>query len=111
MPVGIFLSRIEGTRGQVWIPSLGVLVGEMDRPVLLRRRGENVPPNSGQYDLHAAFRVGFNAHLFADDEFRKEYTVWVGKRPLKVTVDEQSNILLVDRNLRIEGVHAEWDEE
>jgi hypothetical protein len=57
-------------------------VATLDRPRLLRRRGDNGPVE-GQFDLHAAFRY-VNLHLLKDGDFEKEITVYIGKRPLKV---------------------------
>lgn len=106
MPEGLFVSRIAATRGEVWIPSLGVLVARMEHPVLLRRR-EVADPELGLFDLHAAVSY-FNLDLWQDRDFTKTITLWIGKKPLKVTDFDLTRVVLVERNLRIEGVNATW---
>lgn len=106
MPEGIFVSKIEGTRGEIRIPELGVLVAEMKRPVLMRRRGEDNGQDTGQFDLHAAVSY-WNQHLWADEDWEKEFTVFVGKRPLKVTVLPTTKVTKVEQSLRMEGVKVE----
>lgn len=105
MPEALYVSRIEGSRGEIWIRSLGVLVGRLDRPVLYRRRGDDTP-KVGQFDLHAAVSY-LNGPLFEDEDFRKEITVFVGKRPLKVKLTDSSKIERVEQSLRITEVEAE----
>jgi hypothetical protein len=108
LPDGIafpFTSRIEGTRGEIWIPSIGVLVAEMKRPVLLRRRGDT-GPNEGQFDLHAAVSY-FNDALWTDKDFEKEFTVYVGKQPLKVEILPTTKVIKADQSLRMEGVKVQ----
>jgi hypothetical protein len=108
MPPGIHLNRLEGTRGEIRIPSLGVVVARMTRPVLLRRR-EVASPELGQFDLHAAVSY-FNKHLWEDADFRKETVLYIGKRPLKVNFLARSSLLAVPGSLRMEGVELEWQE-
>lgn len=103
---GIYIPRIQATKGEVWITALSVLVGRLERPVLLRRR-EETDPELGRYDLHAAVSY-FLADLYEDDDFQKDITLWIGKRPLKVIVLGKSETLIVPGSLRIEGVNAEW---
>ena len=108
MPEGIFLSRIEGTRAELWIPSLSILVVRSERPTLTRRHGDNTP-TVGQFDLHAVYSF-LNENLFHDEDFAKEWTFWLGKKPMRLTLLEGSKIDLVTaaRTLRIEGVDAQW---
>jgi hypothetical protein len=108
MPSGIHLNRIEGSRGEIRIPSLGVVVARMTRPVLLRRR-EVASPELGRFDLHAAVSY-FNQHLWDDQDFRKETVLYLGKRPLKVNFLASSKMLVVPGSLRMEGVEPEWQE-
>lgn len=105
MPEGLFLSRIQGTRGEIRIPSLGVLVAEMKTPLLLRRRGDN-GPDAGQFDLHAAVSYWSQA-LWDDGDWDKEFTVFIGKRPLKVLVLPTTKVTKQDQQLRMEGVKVE----
>lgn len=109
MPPGIFVTRFEWTRGEIRIPSLGIVVSRLDRPVLLRRR-EVASPELGRFDLHAAVSY-FNQPLWDDDDFRKEIVLWAGKRPRKIVVFEQTTLVKVDGSLRMEGVEPEWPEE
>lgn len=100
--IGIFTSKIEGTRGEIWVPELGVLVAEMKRPLLLRRRAEN-GQDPGQFDLHAAVSY-FQQALWDDPDFTKEITVYLGKEPLKVELLPTTNVVRVEQSLRMEGV-------
>lgn len=106
MPPGIRLNRIEGGRGEIRIPSLGIVVSRLNRPVLLRRR-EVATPELGQFDLHAAVSY-FNQVLWDDPDFVKETVIWMGKRPLKILWLSGTSLIKVDGSLRIEGV--EWQE-
>lgn len=105
MSFGGLINRFEGTRGEIRIPELSVLVCEMTRPLLLRRRAENGQP-TGQFDLHAAVSY-FTQALWDDPEFTKEITVWIGKDPLKVMLNPESKMTVDGTRLRIEGVNAE----
>jgi len=105
-PIAFFTSRIEATRGEVWIPTISVLVARMDKPVLLRRR-EVATPELGLYDLHAAVSY-FNRALWNDPAYAKEITLYVGKRPLRVSQKPGTNVVLLPEALRIEGVDVEW---
>lgn len=106
MPEGIRIDRFEGTRGEIRIPSLGVVVARMTRPVLLRRR-EVASPELGSFDLHAAVSY-FNQHLWDDPDYVKETVLYLGKKPLKVVFFSSSKLLKVEGSLRIEGVEPEW---
>lgn len=109
MPQGIFLTRIDGTRGEIRIPSLGIVVARMTKPVLHRRR-EVASPELGRFDLLAAVSY-FNQSLWDDQDFRKEVQIWIGKKPVKVIFYEQSTMLAVEGSLRMEGVEPEWREQ
>lgn len=109
MPINFFTTRIEATRGEVWIPSLSVLVSRMERPVLLRRR-EVATPELGLYDLHAAVSY-FNRALWSDPGYAKSITLFVGKRPLRVIQLSGTEVVLLPGAIRIEGVNVEWLEE
>lgn len=109
MPIaGIFIPRIEGTRLEIWIPALSILVAKCERPVLLRRRGDDTP-TVGQFDLHAVYSF-LNEPLFRDGDFEKEWTFYVGKKPMRLGLLEGSKVDLVTaaRTIRIEGVEATW---
>lgn len=106
MTIPFFTSRIEATKGEVWIPSLSVLVARMERPVLLRRR-EVATPELGLYDLHAAVSY-FNRALWGDPAYAKTVTLYVGKRPLRVHQLGGTNVVLLPGAIRIEGVNIEW---
>lgn len=108
MPEGIRTNRIEGNRGEIRIPSLGVVVSRMTRPVLLRRR-EEATLELGSFDLHAACSY-FNQFLWDDDDFTKEVVIYLGKRPLRVFQFGESKMVVAQGNLRIEGVEPEWPE-
>lgn len=108
MPPGILVTRVEGTRGEIRIPSLGVVVGRLERPVLVRRR-EVASPELGRFDLHAAVSY-FNQHLWDDPDFRKETVLWIGRQPRKIVVFEKTTLVKVDGSLRMEGVEPEWPE-
>lgn len=106
MSINFFTSRIEATRGEVWIPTLSVLVSRMERPVLLRRR-EVATPELGLYDLHAAVSY-FNRALWSDPAYAKEITLYVGKKPLRVTQLNGTTVVLLPGAIRIEGVDVTW---
>jgi len=108
MPEGIRHNRIEGNRGEIRIPSLGVVVSRMTRPVLIRRR-EVATPELGSFDLHAAYSY-FNRHLWDDEDFDKEVVIYLGRRPLRVFRFDRSTMVVVEGSLRIEGVEPEWSE-
>jgi hypothetical protein len=103
---GIFIPRIQATRGEVWIPSLSVLVARMKHPVLLRRP-EGTDPELGLFDLQAAVSY-FNLALWEDEDWEKDITLWVGKKPLRVERLATSNVAASTEALRIEGVNATW---
>lgn len=104
----MFTSRIDGTRGEIWIPSLSILVARLERPALTHRP-EGTTPTVGQRDFQAGFSY-LQESLLGDDDFTKRWTVWVGKRPLKVVLHEDSRIEVIGhaRVLRVEGVDIEW---
>ena len=95
-------TRIDGTRGEIRIPELGVLVAEMKRPVLLRRRADD-GSDTTEFDLHAAVFY-WNDYLWSDPDWTKEFTVFIGKEPLKLTVLPTSKVIRDHQSLRIEGV-------
>lgn len=105
---GFYFSSIVGTRGEIWIPTLSVLVARLERPTLTRRPPGSDTPTVGQFDFQAAYSF-LNRALFDDSDFRKEITVFIGKQPLKVTLTEASKIEVIDhaKALRIEGVNAQ----
>ena len=103
---GIFIPRIEYTRGEVWIPSLSVLVARMKKPVLLRRP-VGTDPELGLFDLQAAVSY-FNLSLWEDPDCEKDITLWFGKKPLKVVVMPHSNVTVSIEAIRIEGVNTQW---
>jgi hypothetical protein len=107
---GIFTSRIEGTRGEIWIPTLGILVARLTRP-MLNMRPEGTTPTVGQRDLQAAYSY-LQVALLGDPDFTKRWTVWVGKRPLTITLHEDSKIELIEhaKVMRVEGVDIEWQQ-
>ncbi len=104
----MFTSRIDGTRGEIWIPSLGILVAKLDRPSIIYRP-EGTTPTVGQRDLQAGYSY-LQTSLLDDEDFAKQWTVWIGRRPLKVVLHEDSRIEVIEhaRNLRVEGVDIEW---
>lgn len=108
MPPGIRTNKFEGTRGEIKIPSLGILVSRLDKPVLLRRR-EAATPELGSFDLYAAVSY-FNEHLWSDDDYPKEIVFYLGRVPLKVHFLTQSTLVKETGRLRIEGVEPEWHE-
>jgi hypothetical protein len=77
----------------------------MKRPLLLRRRADN-GPNEGQFDLHAAVFY-WNQALWDDPDWTKEFTVYVGKQPLKLTILPTTTVTKIDQSLRMEGVKVE----
>jgi hypothetical protein len=111
VPQGLFTSRIEGTRGEIWIPSLSVLVARLQRPMLTRRPEGLDTPTVGQFDLQAAYSY-LNVLLFEDEDFRKQWTVWIGKKPLTTTLNETSKVEIIEhaRVMRVEGVDIEWQQ-
>jgi len=108
MPEGLFTTRVSATRGEIWIPTLSILVARMDKPLLLRRR-EDATPELGPYDLHAAVSY-FNRALWEDPEYDKEITLFMGKKPARVQLFERTNTVLLPGAIRIEGVFATWRE-
>jgi len=110
MPGGILYTEIQLTRGEIWIPTLSVLVARMERPRLLLRRREDTDLELGRFDLHAAVSY-FNPHLWADVDYDKTITLWLGKRPLRVLMLEMTVTVITPGALRIEGVSAEWQHE
>jgi hypothetical protein len=106
LSIPFFTTRIEASRGEVWIPTLSVLVSRMERPVLLRRR-EVATPELGLYDLHAAVSY-FNRALWEDPAYEKTITLFLGKRPLRVRQLSGTNVVLLPGAIRIEGVDVEW---
>ena len=111
MSIGMFTSRIMATRGEVWIPSLGILVARLDRPLLTRRPGDTATPLVGQWDLQASYSF-LNPDLLQDEEFRKSWTLWVGRRPLTVMFreDTKTEVIAHASHMRIEGVDIEWQQ-
>ena len=108
MPEGMAMTRFEAHRGEIWIPSLSILVARLDKPVLLRRR-EDATPELGPYDLHAAYSY-FNRALWADQEFEKTITLYAAKKPITVTMFELTSSVLMDGAIRIEGVTFQWQQ-
>jgi hypothetical protein len=110
VPQGLFVPRIDATRGEIWIPSLSVLVARLQRPALTRRP-EGETPYVGQFDLQAAYSY-LQIPLFQDADFRKEWTIWIGKKPLTATLHESSRIEIIEhaRVLRVEGVDIAWQQ-
>lgn len=109
MPEGIYTSNITGTRGEITIPALGILVARLERPQLIRRPPGDDTLLVGQFDLQAAYSF-LNVSLFEDDDFSKLWKIWIGKKPLEVTLVESSKIENIGhaKVLRVEGVNAEW---
>ena len=110
MPPGVFLNQIAGIRGEIRIPSIGVVVARLTKPQLHRRR-EVASPELGRFDLHAAVSY-FNQHLWDDEDYDKEVRIWLSSRPkpVKVFLFENSQLSVVSGSLRIEGVEPEWQE-
>lgn len=108
MPIeGIFIPRIEGTRLEVWIPSLSILVAKCERPVLRQRRGDETPM-VGHFDLHAVYSF-LNESLFRDDDFQKVWTFWLGRKPGTLTLEgSRLDLNTGGRTIRIEGVDLIW---
>lgn len=109
MPPGVFMNRILATRGEITIPSLGIVVSRMTGPSLLRRR-EVADPELGRFDLHAAVSY-FNQPLWDDPDFSKAVTIYIGRKPVKINLFERSTLLAVEGSLRIEGVEPEWSKD
>ena len=107
---GIRLNRIEGNKGEIRIPSLGVVVARMTSPVALVRRREVATHELGSFDLHAAVSY-FNQHLWEDQDYEKEIVMYLtNKRPVKIQTYEGSKLSKSGGELRVEGVEPEWQQ-
>lgn len=109
MPHGIF-QKIGGIEGTVTIPSLGALIGKMDKWSLTMRRDEEDSDGEGAvglYDLRAVFSY-FNPHLWEDKDYEKDIVVVLGKGPQRLQFRvQQANgeeTVLTGRTLLMKGV-------
>jgi hypothetical protein len=101
-PQGIF-QTLSGREGEVKIPTLGVVICQMQSWKLMRRGDRG--PNEGLYDLHAVFSY-VNPHLFNHPEYSSKKTVHLrlGRREYRLEQAEGANISLEGRQLVMEAV-------
>lgn len=106
---GFPITKIEATRGEIWIPTLSILVGRLDRPLVTRRRPGDDTPQVGQFDLQAVYSF-LNEALFNDDDFTKEWSIFIGRRRMAVNFTDSTKVELIAhaRAVRLEGVNVEW---
>ncbi|HEX5016521.1 MAG TPA: hypothetical protein VFX15_02920 [Actinomycetes bacterium] len=109
--MGILWNKIDGTRAEIQIPALGIVVARLMPPLALVRRREVASPELGRYDLHAVVSY-FNQPLWEDPDYQKAIKFWIGGRPRKVFMFDGTTLVRPDpKTLRMEGVEPEWDEE
>ena len=103
MPAHGVFQRIKGTRGKVWIPTLGALIGTMSEWTLIAR-GDEDHPTDGLYDLRVTFSY-LNPHLWEDEDYTKEVVVILNKTTqFRVQKASDEETVLIGRSLLMKGV-------